>query len=106
MIRVTKSEQENRTIITVDGQLAGENIDVVELLCNQTLSEGKPLNVVLRDVLPIGEAGRVFLRRLAARGIRLLARGITSTVIGSVESRMQIWSKDRVLHLPPEQRHS
>jgi hypothetical protein len=90
MIRVTKSEQEDCTIITVDGQLAGENIDVVQLLCDQTLSEGRRLNVVLRDVLPIGEAGRVFLSRLAARGIRLLARGITSTVIGSVESQMHI----------------
>jgi hypothetical protein len=75
MIRVTKSEQGDRTIITIDGRLAGENLEVVKLFCNQTLSEGKPLDIILRDVPTIDEAGRVLLSRLAAKGIRLLSSG-------------------------------
>jgi hypothetical protein len=122
MIRVTKSEQEDRTIITIDGQLAGENLEVVKLFCNQTIAEGKPLDIILRDVLTIDEAGRVLLSCLAAKGIRLLARDTlhnsgtisrlrpmliylrerpllnTTTVIESLESQVQIWCKERVLH--------
>jgi len=81
MIRITKSEEEKRTIITIDGQLSGDYVEVVELFCNQAVSEGKPIEVFLRDVLTIDECGRALLTRLAAKGIRLLATGMYTSYV-------------------------
>ena len=81
MIRVTKSEEGERTIITLEGQLSGEYIDVVEIFCNHAESKGKPIDVFLHDVLTIDESGRALLTRLAAKGIRLLATGIYTSYI-------------------------
>jgi len=82
MIRVTKSEEGERIIITIDGQLSGDYIEVVEIFCGQALTEGRPIDIFLRDVSTIGESGRALLTRLAAKGIHLLANGIyTSQVV-------------------------
>ncbi|SRR5258708_1614671 len=81
MIRVTKSEEGERTIITIDGQLSGDYIDVVEICCNQAVSEGKPIDVFLHDVLAIDESGRALLTRLAAKGFRLLATGMYTSYV-------------------------
>ena len=76
MIRVTKSEEGERTIITIDGQLSGNYIEVVETCCNQAVLEGKPVDLYLQDVLIVDESGRALLTRLASRGVRLLAAGV------------------------------
>ena len=83
MIRLTKSEKGVRTIIiTIDGHLSGNYLDVVEICCNQAVSAGEPIDVFLHDVLTIDESGRALLTRLAAKGVRLLATGIyTSHVV-------------------------
>lgn len=76
MIRATKSEERERTIITLEGQLSGDYIEAIEICCNQAVSKGKPVDVFLHDVLTIDESGHTLLTRLAAKGIRLLATGI------------------------------
>jgi hypothetical protein len=76
MIRVSKSAKGKRTIITIDGQLSGDYIEVVETCCNQAVSEGKPVDLFIEDVSTIDESGRALLARLAAKGIRLLATGL------------------------------
>jgi hypothetical protein len=81
MIRVTKSEERERTIITIDGQLSGDYVEVVEIFCNQAVSEEKPIDVFLHDVLTIDESGRALLTRLAAKGIRLLATGMYTSYV-------------------------
>jgi hypothetical protein len=81
MIRVTKSEKGKRTIITIDGQLSGEYIGVVEICCNQAVLEGKPVDLFIKDVLTIDESGRALLARLAAKGIRLLATGLYTSYV-------------------------
>jgi hypothetical protein len=82
MIRVTKSERRGRTIITIDGQLSGDYIEVVETCYKQAVLEGRPVDVFLHDVLTIDKSGRALLTRLVAKGIRLLATGIyTSHVV-------------------------
>jgi hypothetical protein len=81
MIRVTKSAKGKRTIITIDGQLSGDYIEVVETCCNQSVSEGRPIDVFFHDVSGIGESGRALLVRLAAKGIRLLATGIYTSYV-------------------------
>jgi len=76
MIRVTKTEERSRTVVTIDGQLSGECVTVVETCCRQAESRQKPVYVFLRDVTTVDQAGTMLLRRLAAKGIRLLARGV------------------------------
>jgi hypothetical protein len=88
MIRVTKTEERSRTVVTIDGQLSGECVTVVETFCSQAASRRKPIYVFLRDVTTVDQAGTMLLRRLAARGIRLLARGIyTSYLVHALAAR-------------------
>jgi hypothetical protein len=65
MIRVTKTDEGKRTRITIDGQLSRDYIEVVEICCNQAISQGKPVDVLLCRVPAIDETGRAFLSRLA-----------------------------------------
>lgn len=81
MFRVSKAEERSRTIVTVDGQLSGDYIEVVETCCDQAISTGKPVDLFLRDVSTIDQAGRALLRRLAASGVRLLASGVYTSYI-------------------------
>lgn len=81
MIRVTKSEKRSRTIVTIDGQLSGDSISVVEICCDQANSSGKPVELFLRDVTTVDEDGRVLLSRLAGRGVRLVATGVYTSYL-------------------------
>lgn len=81
MIRVTKSEERERTIVTLEGQLSADYIEAVEICCNQAVSKGKPIDVFLHNILTIDESGRALLSRLAAKGFRLLATGIYTSYI-------------------------
>ncbi len=85
MIRIINADEPARTTITVDGRFAGgDYIGTVEACCNQAISKGKPVLLVLRDVSVIGEDGRELLRRLAAEGIGLRASGIYNSYIVSL----------------------
>jgi hypothetical protein len=87
MIRVTKTEEQSRTIITIDGQLSGDSIAVVEACCNQAKSNGKPIELLLRDITTVDQAGQMLLSRLAAKGVRMVARGLyTSYLVQSLGS--------------------
>ena len=81
MIRITTADEPAHTTITVDGKLTGESIEPVQTSCIQALSNGKPVRLYLRDVSVIDEQGRGMLRRLAAEGVDLSARGIYSSFI-------------------------
>lgn len=72
--------------MNIDGQLLGDYVRLAEEYCSKALSSGKPLCVYLRNVSAIDQAGREFLSRLAARGIRLLASGVyTSHVVKTLK---------------------
>ena len=81
MFRISETEKQSRTVVTVDGYLSGDSIKVVETCCNQAKSTGKPVDLFLRDVSTIDQAGRALLRRLAASGVRLLASGVYTSYI-------------------------
>ena len=81
LIRVTKSRERGGTTLTIDGQISGDYIQVVENSCSQALSQGRPITVFLQDVLTIDESGRALLTRLAASGARLLATGVYTSYI-------------------------
>lgn len=85
MFRVSKTEERTRTLITVDGQLAGDGVEVVEVCCEQELSTGKPVDILLRDLTVIDQPGKALLCRLAAKGVRLRANGIyTAHVVRTI----------------------
>jgi hypothetical protein len=81
MIRIMTADDPSLTMITVDGQLAGDSIHAVETICDQARSNGKPICFFLRDVSAIGEDGQALLRRLAARGVGLKASGIYTSYL-------------------------
>jgi hypothetical protein len=76
MIRVIRTEERLRTVITVDGQLSGDAIAVVESCCIQAEPNGKPVQLYLRDVTTVDQTGRMLLSRLAAQGVHLAANGV------------------------------
>lgn len=87
MIRVTKKEEQSLTTVTIDGQLSSDSIAIVETCCNQARSTGNPVQLFLRDISAVDQAGEMLLRRLAARGICLMARGVyTSYLVQSLTS--------------------
>ena len=81
MIRVMKTEERSRTIVTIDGQLSGDSIAVVETCCSEAEANRKPVYLFLRDVSTVDQAGTILLRRLAAKGIRLLASGLYTSYL-------------------------
>jgi hypothetical protein len=81
MFRVSKAEERSRTIITIDGQLSGDQTEVVETCCDQAISTGKPVQLFLRDVSAVDQAGRALLCRLAAKGIDLLGGGVYTSYL-------------------------
>ncbi len=81
MFRVSKAEERSRTVVTIDGRLSADYVEVVETCCEQAISTGRPVDLFLRDVTTIDPAGRALLRRLAASGVRLLAKGVYTSYI-------------------------
>jgi hypothetical protein len=100
MIRVTKTEEQSRTIITIDGQLSGDSVAVVEGCCKQAKQNGRPVEIFLRDVTTVDQVGQILLSRLAAIGVRLVARGIyTSYLVQSLTAGKAVPDD------PPAERH-
>jgi hypothetical protein len=57
MFIVGKAEEPSLTIIAVDGQLAGDSIAVIGTCCHLALSTGKAVQLFLRDVPAVNQAG-------------------------------------------------
>jgi hypothetical protein len=75
VFRVDKELGEQRIRFTVSGELSSACIDVLETCCEQSIRDGKAVHLVL-DITAIDESGRALLRRLAAKGVRMFAKGI------------------------------
>jgi hypothetical protein len=76
VFRLNKELGERRTRLTFDGELFMECIESLERCCEEALKNGKPVDLILRDVTGVDEAGQALLRRLAARGVCLFANGL------------------------------
>ncbi len=81
MIRVTKTEERSHTTVTIDGQLSADAIGLVENCCSQAGSSGRPVQLFLRDVTTVDQAGRMLLRRLSDKGVRLVASGVYTSYL-------------------------
>ena len=87
MIRVTKTEEESRTLITIDGRLAGESVTIVETCCSQAELTRTPICLYLHDVTTVDQSGMTLLRRLASKGVHLLGRDLyTSYLVEDLNS--------------------
>jgi hypothetical protein len=97
MIRISTKNEPRRITITVDGQLAGEDVDAVEKCCAEATRPGRRVRLFLRAVSNIDMRGRELLDRLAAKGLELSASGVYSSYVveevrrhaGSEEPRKQ-----------------
>ena len=87
MIRVTTTQEQSRTLITIDGQLSSESVAVVDTCCSQAELYRKPICLYLHDVTTVDQSGMMLLRRLASKGVHLLGRGIyTSYLVEDLRS--------------------
>jgi hypothetical protein len=81
MFRISKVDEESRTVMTIEGQLSGDYIEAVETCCDQAISTGRQVDLFLRDVSTIDQRGRALLRRLVAKGVHLLASGVYTSYL-------------------------
>jgi hypothetical protein len=75
VFRVDKECGEQQARVTVSGEISSACVEVLETCCEQTIKNGKAVHLVL-DVTTIDESGHALLRRLAAKGVRMFARGM------------------------------
>jgi hypothetical protein len=75
VFRVDKDFGEQRTRLTVAGEISSACIEVLETCCEQAIRDGKAVHLVL-DITTIDASGRALLRHLAAKGVRMFAKGI------------------------------
>ena len=81
MIRITATEEALQTTLTIDGELSREHVAAVERCCREAESNGKPIQLFLRDVTTVDQAGQTLLRRLAATGVGLLGKGVYTSYL-------------------------
>jgi len=81
MIRILTADAPEAITITLDGHLAGESVDAVEICTHQAIGQRRPVNLFLREVSAIDERGRALLCRLAEKGVDLSAAGIYCSYI-------------------------
>jgi len=76
VFRLNEELGERRTRLTFDGEVSMECIESLERCCEEALKNGKPVDLILRDITGVDEAGQALLRRLAACGVCLSANGV------------------------------
>lgn len=76
MFRISETKGRSCTVVNIDGRLVGDYVRVAEGCCFRALESARRVEVFLRDVSAVDEAGRDLLCRLARRGVRLRASGL------------------------------
>lgn len=85
MFRISKSDEGSYTTLVIDGQLYGDSVSTLESCCREEISTGKLVQLELRDLIGIDESGKVLLRRVADRGVKLCASGVyTSYLVDTI----------------------
>ena len=81
MIRIFTTTKRGAIIITIDGQLVTESLQVVAASAHEAIGRDKPVQLFLRNVSYIDEHGRALLTQLASEGVQLSASGVYSSYI-------------------------
>lgn len=76
MLRITGTSNPARTLIRLDGALTAEFVSLAEQYCLEALRSGRRVELLLRQVTAIDQAGQELLVRLARQGVRLRALGL------------------------------
>ncbi len=87
MIRIMTATEPDGMRITVDGDVAGECVDLIEAFLKQPALKRERLHLYLRDINTLDARGHVLLRRLAEKGVRLSAEGIYCSYVIAEMSR-------------------
>ncbi len=87
VFRLEKKLNQEGTCLTLDGDISTECIDVIKTSCDEAMADGKPVDLVLRDVNTVDEAGRALLRRLAETGVRLFGNGVYTSYLIEAANR-------------------
>lgn len=102
MFRIFTTNEPGAITLTVDGQLTGDYVDVVMKSVEQAIAACASICLFLRDVSFIDERGRKLLVNLAAKGVRLTARGVYSSfVVGQVAPDPARQGSGAAKKLPP-----
>jgi len=81
MLRITRTDHRGHILVSIEGHLAGDNVEIAESTCTKVLSMNTPVTVFLKGVTEIDDNGHAFLKRLVMTKARLRALGIYSRYI-------------------------
>lgn len=96
VFRLDRELGERRTRLMFDGEVSTESVESLERCCDEALRDGRPVDLILRDITGVDEAGQALLRRLAAKGVCLFASGVyVSYLLDKIRSNMSADGKDR-----------
>ena len=90
MIRITATEETSQITVTIDGELSRAHVAAVETSCREAKLNGKPVQLFLRDVTSVDQAGQTLLRKLAATGVGLLAKGVYTSYLVETLGTQQV----------------
>ena len=79
MIRIQAAINPGGITLAVDGQLISEYVAEIEASIRESMEPYKAVDLFLRNVSDIDEAGQALLSRLAAQGVELRAAGLYSS---------------------------
>ena len=86
MIRIQAAINPGGITLAIDGQLIGEYVAEIEDSIRKSMEQYKAVDLFLRNVSHIDEAGHALLSRLAAQGVELSAAGLYSShVVAQVQ---------------------
>jgi len=89
MLRITVREDERKGRIEAAGKIGGPWVAELENAWRSVQAPGKELEIDLKDVTGVDEAGRELLKRMHRAGARLLACGVMMTCLVDEISRSQ-----------------
>jgi hypothetical protein len=81
MLRITRKDYRDHILVSIEGHLAGDDVETAESMCTKVLSMNTRVTVFLKGVTEIDDNGHAFLKRLVMTKARLRALGIYSRYI-------------------------
>src|SRR5580704_1910758 len=104
MLRITTEKKRGRTVLSVEGRLAGAWVGTLEQ-CWRERTPGEKFNVDLCGVSFIDAAGKVLLKEIHQQGGKLIAEGcLNEAIVEEIEGRDRTgkggcWSRKKGSHI-------
>ncbi len=81
MLRITVKENPEKTVLRLEGKLAGPYVDELERCCEAEAAQHHQVAINLAEVSYIDARGRQALAELHARGAELTAAGLSTCAV-------------------------